>query len=97
MAKLMKEKLEEESKLKALRDKFGIKVEIDKELAFKDLMMLKSPQSGFFFEFKKKRTTMLKEREPAIPEPYYKRFKREKQEAKIAEVERKRLADLHAK
>lgn len=43
MAKRMQDQKDEALKLKKLREKFGIVVEYDKELAFKDLMMLKCP------------------------------------------------------
>lgn len=43
-------------------------------------MMLKTPESGFFFEYKKDRTKMLKKQEPPKPEPYYKKYIREQKE-----------------
>jgi hypothetical protein len=43
-------------------------------------MEQKAPQPGFFYEFKKNRTKMLKAREPLTPEPYYKKYHREKKE-----------------
>jgi hypothetical protein len=44
-------------------------------------MVVKTRTPGFYFEFKKNRTNYLKEKEPPIPEPFYKRYIREKQEA----------------
>jgi hypothetical protein len=48
-------------------------------------MIVKTRTPGFFYEFKKNRTTMLKEREPPIPEPFYRRFIRERAVAKARE------------
>jgi len=46
-------------------------------------MMLKTPESGFFFEYKKHRTTMLKDKEPPKKEPYYVKYIREQKELEI--------------
>ena len=46
--------------LERLREEYNIKVEPDKKLAFKDLMLIKNRQDGFFFDFKRNRTTYLK-------------------------------------
>jgi hypothetical protein len=43
-------------------------------MAFIDRIKMKSPQSGFFYEFKKHRTKMLKPKDSPIKEPYYKEF-----------------------
>jgi predicted ATP-binding protein involved in virulence len=56
-----------------------------KELTFKDLMIVKTRSPHFFFEFKKNRTQMLKQREPPVEEPFYKKFKRKLEQEKIAE------------
>lgn len=53
-------------------------------------MIVKTRTPGFFFEFKKNRTNLLKEREPPIPEPFYKRYIREKNEAKAKDAKLKR-------
>jgi hypothetical protein len=60
-----------------LCEKYKIVPTIEKELLFKDLIMLKTPKSGFFYEYKKNRPTILKEKEPAKPEPFFKKFRRE--------------------
>jgi len=36
--------------------------------------MLKTPESGFFFDYKKNRTEYLKQKEPAKPEPFYRKY-----------------------
>jgi len=44
-------------------------------------MIVKTRNPNFFYEYKKNRTEMLKKREPAIPERFYKKYIREKKES----------------
>jgi hypothetical protein len=74
----VKQREEAKEELRKLREKFNIVCEEQSELTFKDLMVVKTRTPGFYFEFKKNRTNYLKEKEPPIPEPFYKRYIREK-------------------
>ena len=60
-------------------------------------MIVKTRTPGFFFEFKKNRTNLLKEREPPIPEPFYKKFIREKKEKEQKEARLQREKEIRAK
>ena len=60
MAKLEKEREEAKEALRKLREKFHIVIEIQNELTFKDLMTVKTRTPGFFYEFKKNRTQLIK-------------------------------------
>lgn len=60
-------------------------------------MEQKAPQPGFFYEFKKNRTKMLKAREPLTPEPYYKKYHREKKEKIQNQISEKLIECLKAK
>ena len=71
---MRKEQLAETQKI---REKYNIVCNVNNNLNFKDFMMLKTPESGFFFEYKKHRTTMLKDKEPPKKEPYYIKYIRE--------------------
>ena len=83
--------------LKKLVDKYEIKINPEQELHFKQLIAMRSHQPNFYYEFKKKRTLMLKEKEPEKKEPFHVTFirnlEREKaeEERKIAEAEARRL------
>ena len=48
-------------------------------------MIVKTRSPHFFFEFKKNRTQMLKQKEPPVIEPFYKKFKREQDKAALFE------------
>jgi hypothetical protein len=56
-------------------------------MGFKDLMVVKTRQPGFFFEYKKNRTELLKVTVPPTKERFYKKFIREQQEQKDKELE----------
>jgi hypothetical protein len=64
MAKIVKQKEEEKQELLRLREKFKIVCEEQNELTFKDLMIVKTRQPCFFYEYKKNRTKLLKSKEP---------------------------------
>ena len=53
VARIVKQREEEKEELRKLRDKFNIVCEIQNELTFKDLMIVKTRTPGFFYEFKK--------------------------------------------
>lgn len=89
MAKIVKQKEEEKQELLRLREKFKIVCEEQNELTFKDLMIVKTRQPCFFYEYKKNRTKLLKSKEPPIPEPFYKKYIREKAEEKRREERKK--------
>lgn len=57
--------------LDKLCNKFNIKIDLDKELHFKQLMKIRTQDPKFYYEFKKKRTFMLKEKEPKKKEHYH--------------------------
>jgi hypothetical protein len=65
--------------------KFKIPIEERKQLTFEDLMIVKTRRSGFFYEFKKNRTNLLKETEPVAKERFYRKYIREKQEEEETE------------
>jgi beta-phosphoglucomutase-like phosphatase (HAD superfamily) len=66
-------------------------------------MIVKTRMPHFYYEYKKNRTQMLKEREPAEKEPYYKqhlsmleqeRLNRQRAQEEIEEEEKKQLREL---
>jgi len=65
-----------------LSEIYSIHVDCERVLPFKELMMIKNQQNGYFFEYKKNRTVLLKKHEPPqdenIYEMYMKRIKDEK-------------------
>lgn len=69
--------------------KFGIVCEPKTEMGFKDLMVVKTRQPGFFFEYKKNRTELLKVKVPPTKERFYKKFIREQQEQQDKEQKMK--------
>ena len=75
--------------LERLRTEYNIKVKPDEKLAFKELMLLKNRQQGFFFDFKKNRTTYLKAKEPTPPEPEYNKIIRQRDEERNRRLLRK--------
>ena len=77
--------------IERLKTKFNIKVETHKVLTFEDLMIVNTRKPGFFYQFKKNRTQMLKEQEVKPKERFYRTYIRQ-QEERAAAMERKRLA-----
>ena len=57
--------------LQALIDKFQIKVNAEQQLKFKDLMKTRSLHPLFFYEFKKNRTILTREKEHEKKEPFH--------------------------
>jgi len=51
--------------------KFQIKLNHDDELCFEQVMKMRSQEPKFYYEFKRKRTTMLQEKEPKKKELYH--------------------------
>lgn len=80
---LIDQRKEELADTQRIRDKYKIVCKVSNSLNFKEFMMLKTPESGFFFEYKKHRTTMLKDKEPPKKEPYYVKYIREQKELEI--------------
>lgn len=63
-----------------IRERHKIVCKVSNNLNFKDLIMLRTPESGFYFEYKKHRNTMLKDKEPPKKEPYYVKYIREQKQ-----------------
>ena len=88
----IEERKEQLAETQRIREKYNIVCKVSNTLNFKDFMMLKTPESGFYFEYKKHRTTMLKVKEPpqkgAILQEVHSRTKRARD--KTAKGERKR-------
>lgn len=59
---------------------YKIKVDPKRVLTFEDLIAVKVRSPGFFFEFKKKRTQLLKDTEAKPKEQFYQKYIREKKE-----------------
>jgi hypothetical protein len=57
-------------------ENFKIKINIPKELDFKDLIGVKVQEEGFFSYYKKNRTKILLEKEPAAKVPYHKKMQK---------------------
>ena len=57
--------------LDKLINKYQIKVNLDQELHFKQLIKMRCQKPAFYYEFKRHRTVLMKEKEPAKPELYH--------------------------
>lgn len=57
--------------LQKLIDKYQIRINPQQELVFKQLIQMRCQNSTFFYDFKKKRTQMLKEKEFEKKEPFH--------------------------
>lgn len=64
------------AKNKALREHYGIVVDTTKPMYFKEIMQYKSQKEGFFGDYKRNRTVMLRDREPSPPIPFYVLYQR---------------------
>ena len=85
-AQLAKERAEA---MKRLRDKYQIRVNTKQELHFKQLIQMRSQDPKFFYEFKKKRALMTKEKEPEKPELYHVVFLREREQQRLKKEKEK--------
>ena len=79
----IEERKEQLAGTQRIREKYNIVCKVSNNLNFKDFMMLKTPESGFYFEYKKHRTTMLRDKEPPKKEPYYVKYIRDQKELEI--------------
>jgi hypothetical protein len=93
--------LQRERERELVRDKnrkiienFKIKINIPKELDFKDLIGVKVQEEGFFSYYKKNRTKMLLEKEPSQKVPYHKKMQKIYDDEEAAK--QKLIADAEA-
>ena len=93
----IEERKEQLAETQRIREKYNIVCKVSNTLNFKDFMMLKTPESGFYFEYKKHRTTMLKVKEPPKKEPFYKKYIREQKELEIKLQKEKEKEDSRKK
>lgn len=75
-------------------EKHQIKINVDQQLDFKQLMKIKCQVPKFFFEFKKNRTVLLKEKEPEKKEHYHIIYLREQERLRKEKEKIKRKAEL---
>ena len=82
----------DDERRKAIQDLItlhGIKKRPNTELPFKDLMQIKSQQPNFYIDWKKNRTKLLRAKEPAVPEPFLKVYRKKQKVEEAAEAKRK--------
>ena len=78
-----KENLKEcDEELKGLIDKYNIKVNTDDTLYFKQMIKMRSKTPNFYYEFKRHRTYLTKEKEPEKKEHYHVTYLRMKEKEK---------------
>ena len=94
-----KENLEEvNEELKGLIEKYNIKVNTDDTLYFKQMIKMRSKTPNFFYEFKKHRTHLTKEKEPEKKEHYHIEYLRMREkEQKELEKKKKKEEERQAK
>ena len=94
-----KENLEErDEELKGLIEKYSIKVNTDDTLYFKQMIKMRSKTPNFFYEFKRHRTYLTKEKAPEKKEHYHVEYLRMRErEQKELEKKKKKEEEIQAK
>ena len=62
----------------------------NEELPFKALMQIRSQLPHFYFDWRKDRTKLLRKKEPAIKEPFHKKYLRQLKKEMDKEAKRKK-------
>lgn len=89
-AELERKRKEELAKL---IEKYQIKINLDQEVYFRQLIEMKCRQPKFFYQFKKHRTMLCREKEFKKSEPFYVAFMRKLEEDRIKEEMKKKKAE----
>lgn len=81
--------------LAKLIDKFQIKTNPDQEIYFRQLIEMKCRQPKFYYQFKKQRTMLIREKEFKKKEPFHVGFIRKMEEDRFKEeMKRKRAEEI---